>query len=241
MPMAVAESSTRGLRSSPAIASARSAVPRHRLSRIRRRRAWVQRPDATFSPARWTTASQPSRPAASIRPAIGSQPISPLPGWRRTTRSTVWPPLARKAPSPRPMSPLAPVIATRSGLWPANRAWAARSRGSNAWRYANSRSTRRRSNHRPAAVPSVPYRDWYSTLSVTTQLDSPSGAMVEVRPQRSTAPTRSHGGVSRSDAPGRACHWRTASAENGILLARSTAAKGWPGTVGRLSERLPGG
>ena len=63
---------------------------------MRRRRAAVQRPAPMFSPARWITASSPSSAPASIRPASGSQVISPgASGGRRTSRTTSCPPVCR--------------------------------------------------------------------------------------------------------------------------------------------------
>ena len=85
-------------------------VPTVRLSRIRAFLRRVQRPAAMFSPARWTTASSPSRSAASRRPAAGSQRTSAGPGWRRTSRLMACPASDNDFTSADPISPLAPLI-----------------------------------------------------------------------------------------------------------------------------------
>src|SRR5580692_8738188 len=62
-------------------------------------------------PARWTTASTPSRPARSRRSPVGSQLTCPSPAGPRTTAITVWSTASRRARAD-PMRPLDPVIAT---------------------------------------------------------------------------------------------------------------------------------
>src|SRR5215216_2265019 len=68
------------------------------------------------APARWTAASMPARPAASIVLAFGSQPTVPgPPPSPRTTRTTSCPAEANAPVSAVPMRPLDPVTATRTG------------------------------------------------------------------------------------------------------------------------------
>src|SRR4051795_5217125 len=67
------------------------------------------------APARCTTASTPSSRAASMVPALGSQPTASAvgaPGAPRTTRTTRWPPARRASTRAVPMSPEDPVTAT---------------------------------------------------------------------------------------------------------------------------------
>jgi hypothetical protein len=78
-------------------ASQSSCVPLRRLSNIRACFAAVQHA-ATFSPARSTMASRPSRPVAWITPAAGSHPtpFSPPIECARLRRVTPRPPVVRK-------------------------------------------------------------------------------------------------------------------------------------------------
>src|SRR6185369_53392 len=80
-------------------------VPTTRLSRIRAILAFVQRPDATGSPARWTTTSAP---ASGAGPLIGSQRRSPE---ARPMVMTPWPRVRASSQSRLPMKPVAPVTA----------------------------------------------------------------------------------------------------------------------------------
>src|SRR4051794_41585228 len=64
------------------------------------------------APARCTTASRPSSPAASMVPAFGSQAMASAPGAPRTTRTTRWPPARRASTRAVPISPEDPVTAT---------------------------------------------------------------------------------------------------------------------------------
>ena len=89
----IAEPDSRTAGGVPAVASAptRARVPRTRLARISSLYAAVQRRPATFAPARWTTASKPSRAPGASPPAAasGSQAISSaLAGVRRTSLTT---------------------------------------------------------------------------------------------------------------------------------------------------------
>src|SRR6185503_12314083 len=80
-------------------------VPTVRLSRIRAILAFVQRPDATGSPARWTTTSAP---ASGAGPDIGSHRRSPE---VRPSVMTPWPRERASSHSRLPMNPVAPVTA----------------------------------------------------------------------------------------------------------------------------------
>src|SRR5918997_3184372 len=97
---------------SPAMVSDRRRVPCTRLLRIRAFLADVHRP-ITLSPAKCTTASTPSSPAASIVPAEGSQPTasSEEPS-ERVRRRTRCPLSLRAGTSADPMSPVAPLTST---------------------------------------------------------------------------------------------------------------------------------
>src|SRR3954469_10693195 len=65
------------------------------------------------SPARWTAASTPSRPARSIVPVAGSHwTSSGAAGGRRTSRTTSWPGAPNPGTSAEPISPVEPVTAT---------------------------------------------------------------------------------------------------------------------------------
>ena len=68
------------------------------------------------APARCTTASTPSRPAASIVPASGSHRTSSAPsGSPRTRRSTRWPSARRRGMSAVPIRPCEPVRQMSTG------------------------------------------------------------------------------------------------------------------------------
>ena len=118
--MADAHSSTLGGVTTCANASQRTVVPCTRLLRMLAFFAAVQRPEAMLSPARCTTASNPSRAGVGILRAAGSQGISADPGRGvdRTNRVTACPPVVRKGTRAEPMSPLAPVTSTRIGHAP---------------------------------------------------------------------------------------------------------------------------
>src|SRR5437870_5057382 len=67
------------------------------------------------APARWTAASMPASPAASIVPALGSQRTVPGPPPSPRTTGTTSCPAAVNAPvSAVPMRPVDPVMATRT-------------------------------------------------------------------------------------------------------------------------------
>src|SRR5437879_2161685 len=92
----------------------RKAVPLTRLSRILAFFAAVHLPSAMFSPARCTTASNPSRPDELMLPANGSHwtsEISDFVGrdFGRTRCVTRCPPLLRKVTSADPTRPVEPV------------------------------------------------------------------------------------------------------------------------------------
>src|SRR5687767_10993093 len=112
--MADALTSTDGFTRMQANVSHNSVVPRTRLSRMSCLTAAVQRRLATLSPARCTTASTPSKRAASIVPPVGSQRISfaPAPLERRTTRRTECPSASSAGRSAFPTRPVEPVTAT---------------------------------------------------------------------------------------------------------------------------------
>ena len=102
--------------SRPARVRASRLVPLIRLWVIACRRARVQRPRPTFSPARCTTASTPSKAPGLIVPRAGSQGIS----WseaagRRTRVSTRLFRSRRAGMSACPTSPEAPLSASRMG------------------------------------------------------------------------------------------------------------------------------
>jgi hypothetical protein len=91
--------------------SASRRVPLLRLSMMRRFLSGVQRPSAMLSPARWTTASWPSR-EPSIVPASGSQRMSFGPLGERVRRVMLWPPRRSSSESVDPIRPVAPLIRT---------------------------------------------------------------------------------------------------------------------------------
>src|SRR5437660_4534121 len=98
----------------PARAWARRRVPSTRLDTMPRLWAADHRWAPMASPASCTTASTPSRAAASTRPAPISQPTwpgrpAPPP---RTSRTGSCPPAARRATSSEPMSPWDPLTRT---------------------------------------------------------------------------------------------------------------------------------
>src|SRR6266508_4013189 len=109
--MPEADTRTEGLASSPANVSASSVVPLRRDSMMRRFCSSDQRLDAMGSPARWTTPSTPSSPAASIVPASGSHrtATSPCGAGPRTTRTTSSP-----QPASRSFSHADPIFGS---LW----------------------------------------------------------------------------------------------------------------------------
>src|SRR5829696_101636 len=118
--MAEPDSSVAGPRSSPASVRASRSVPFVRLSSISRLRAAVQRLSPMPAPARWTTASTPSRAAASILPAAGSQRTARgSSDGRRPTGRTTWPSPRSAVVSAEPIRPLAPVTAMsiQSSSW----------------------------------------------------------------------------------------------------------------------------
>src|SRR5207253_2739609 len=87
-----------------------------RVDRIRRFFASVQRPPATLSPARCTTASAPASADGSSAPDAGSQrarrcPATDAAPAPRTTRTTRWPADVRPVTSAEPTSPLAGRLA----------------------------------------------------------------------------------------------------------------------------------
>src|SRR5579864_8567172 len=78
---------------------------------MRTLRSAVHRPPAMLSPARCTTASDPSSCAASMAPASGSQRTSPgADVLDRTRRTIVCPCAERSGASAEPMSPVDPLI-----------------------------------------------------------------------------------------------------------------------------------
>ena len=104
---------TEGLVESPARAVASSEVPSVLLSRMTFFRSSVHLLSPMPAPARCTTASMPSRLAASMVPPAGSHWISSAPAFaaRRTKAIGRWPCDVSDAESAVPMRPDAPVIA----------------------------------------------------------------------------------------------------------------------------------
>src|SRR4029434_3341282 len=118
--MADAQRSALGGLTSCANASQRTLVPCTRLLRMLAFFAAVQRPEATLSPARCTTASSPSRAGVPILRAAGFQGVSACPGRgvARTSRVTACPPAVNVGTRAEPMNPLAPVTSTCIGRSP---------------------------------------------------------------------------------------------------------------------------
>lgn len=106
----------------PARVAASALVPWTRLSRMRAFFAAVHRP-AIFSPARWTTASNPSSAPQSGAPPLAavakgggfcrSHRISFGPGARRTSLTTEWPELSSAVTSAKPIRPDDPLTRAR--------------------------------------------------------------------------------------------------------------------------------
>lgn len=116
-PTAEAASRTGGGAGAASMARISAAELSTRLARSSCLRAGVQRRDAIGAPDRCTTASTPSS-APAARPPSGlagshRSSVTPAAG-RRTSRSTSRPSLRRYSASAPPMSPVAPVIATRT-------------------------------------------------------------------------------------------------------------------------------
>src|SRR5215469_11876926 len=115
--MAEADSRTAGGVLAVASAPTSARVPRTRLARISSLYAAVQRRPPTLAPARWTTASRPSRAPGANPPvgASGSQAISSsLAGAWRTSLTTRWPLPRRLATRALPIRPDDPVTAILS-------------------------------------------------------------------------------------------------------------------------------
>src|ERR671916_64113 len=112
--MAEVETISFGGSASAATFSASSLVPFALLSMMRRFFWAVQRsagPEKMLSPARWTTASVPSR-SPSMVPDSGAHRTSPAVFGDRVRRVTVWPFASSSGVSADPMRPVAPLIRT---------------------------------------------------------------------------------------------------------------------------------